>query len=253
MQEGRPPHIDCCRGRRARSVITTTHWFRMPLSKVKDLTNILIDHGYIILLRTYRRHAVFCERLELLVMSALYLLGLGAAFCSCKPLCGISTSGVQKFFYTFIEALVDMKDEYIRLPWNLTDLKCVNKDYNATELSGCSGPMDVVHVKWSHCLTGNHNRAKRKKGYPTLGFQCITDFNWRVMAIYGPQFGSQMDKDIVKHDDTSEAGPCPLQPCYFAKWDIFAYTSDCQYVMGFPLCILNNFLPRSYFMSSSHV
>ena len=134
MREGRPPHIDCCPGRRARSVITTTHWFRMPLSKVKDLTNILIDHGYIILLRTYRRHAVFCERLELLVMSALYLLGLGAAFCSCKPLCGISTSGVQKFFYTFIEALVDMKDEYIRLPWNLTDLKCVNKDYNATEL-----------------------------------------------------------------------------------------------------------------------
>jgi hypothetical protein len=24
------------------------HWFRMPLSKVEDLTNILIDRGYII-------------------------------------------------------------------------------------------------------------------------------------------------------------------------------------------------------------
>ena len=43
--------------------------------------------------------------------------------------------------------------------------------------------------------------------------------------------------------NSSEAAPCSLQPCYFAKWDIFADTSDYQYVMGFPVCILNNFLP----------
>ena len=55
-------------------------------------------------------------------------------------------------------------------------------------------------MKWSNCPTGDHNRAKGKEGYPTLGFQCITDFNRRVMAIYGPQFGSRNDKDIVKHD-----------------------------------------------------
>ncbi len=47
----------------------------------------------------------------------------------------------------------------------------------------------------------------------------------------------------VKWIVTSEAAPCPLQPCYFAKWDIFADTSDCQYAMGFPVCILDNFLP----------
>ncbi len=41
---------------------------------------------------------------------------------------------------------------------------------------------------------------------------------------------------------SSEAAPCLLQPCYFAKWDIFADTSDYQYVMGFPVCILNNIL-----------
>ena len=70
------------------------HWFRMPLSKVEDLTNILIDRGYIIPPKSHRRRAVFRERLELLVMSALYLLGSGAAFRSCKPLCGISTSEV---------------------------------------------------------------------------------------------------------------------------------------------------------------
>jgi len=34
--------------------------------------------------------------------------------------------------------------------------------------------------------------------------------------------------------DTSEAAPCPLQPCYFDKWDFFADIWDCQYAMGFP-------------------
>jgi hypothetical protein len=97
-------------------------------------------------------------------MSALYLLGTGAAFCSCKPLCGISKSEVRKFFYMFIEALVDMKDEYICLPRNSTKLQRVNKDYNAAGLPGCVGSMDVVHVKWSNCPTGNHNNAKRERG-----------------------------------------------------------------------------------------
>ena len=94
-----------------------------------------------------------------------------------------------------------MQDEYIYLPWNLTGLKSRNKDYNATGLPGCVSSMDVVHVKWSHCPNGDHYRANGKEGYPTLGFQCIMDFNRRVMVIYGPQFVSRNDKDIVKHDD----------------------------------------------------
>jgi hypothetical protein len=75
------------------------HWFCMPLSKVEDLTNILIDRGYILPPRSHRRRAAFHERSELLVMSALYLLGSGASFCSCKPLCGISMSEAHYFFH----------------------------------------------------------------------------------------------------------------------------------------------------------
>ncbi len=121
----------------------------MPLMKVEELTNILIDSGYINPPRSHLRRAVFRERSELLVMSTLYLLGTGAAFRSCKPLCGIFTSEVCKFFYKFIEALVDMKDEYICLPQNLTKLKRVNRDYNAAGLPGLCwfhgrGPWEVV-------------------------------------------------------------------------------------------------------------
>ena len=60
--------------------------------------------------------------------------------------------------------------------------------------------MDVVHVKWSSCPTGDHNRAKGKVGHPTLAFQCITDYNRRVIGIFGPQFGTRNDKEIVKVD-----------------------------------------------------
>jgi hypothetical protein len=39
-----------------------------------------------------------------------------------------------------------------------------------------------------------------KGGYPILAFQCVTDFNRRILAVYGPQFGTRNDKEIVKDD-----------------------------------------------------
>ena len=76
----------------------------------------------------------------------------------------------------------------------------MSKYYDDVGLPGCCGSMDVVHVKWSSCPTGDHNRAKGKAGYPTLAFQCITDYNRRIIGIYGPQFGTRNDKEIVKVD-----------------------------------------------------
>jgi hypothetical protein len=134
----------------------------MSLRKVEELTTILINREYITRPRSHRLREVFWERLELLVMSALYLLAMGAAFCCCKPLCSICTSEVRKFFYIFIEALVDMKDEYIYIPRNITEMQRISRHYNTAELPGCVGSMDVVHVKWADCLTGDHNRAKGK-------------------------------------------------------------------------------------------
>ncbi len=37
-------------------------------------------------------------------------------------------------------------------------------------------------------------------GYPSLAFQCVTDFNRRILAVFGPQFGTRSDKEIVKDD-----------------------------------------------------
>ena len=65
---------------------------------------------------------------------------------------------------------------------------------------GRCGTMDVVHVKWSNCPAGDHNQSKGNEGYPMLGFQCITDFNRLILAVYGPQLGAINDKQIVKID-----------------------------------------------------
>ena len=60
--------------------------------------------------------------------------------------------------------------------------------------------MYIVHVRWSQCPAGDINRAKGKETFPSLAFTCVTDYNWRIMGVYGPQFGSQNDKEIVKSD-----------------------------------------------------
>jgi hypothetical protein len=132
-------------------------------------------------------------------MLVLYCLGNGNSFCQCQSLCHVSIFEIRIFF-VFIGAMVEMKEEYIFLPWNVTELQRINKYYNDVGLPGCCGLMDVVHVKWSSCPTEDHNRAKGKAGYPTLAFQCITDCNRRVIGIYGPNFGTRNDKEIVKVD-----------------------------------------------------
>jgi hypothetical protein len=94
----------------------------------------------------------------------------------------------------------EMWDEYILLPTNITQLHRITKYYEEAGLPGCYGSMDVVHVKRSAYPTGNHNHTKGKCGYPSLGFQCITDFNRRISAVYGPQSGTRNNKEIVKDD-----------------------------------------------------
>ncbi len=62
-------------------------------------------------------------------MSALYILGHGASFHSCRALCNIIMSEVRKFFHLFLDALVDMQDNYISLPSNMAALRQVSLDY----------------------------------------------------------------------------------------------------------------------------
>ncbi len=138
-------------------------------------------------------------------------LGTGASFCTCQALCHISIWEVCKFFPSFLHVMHEMWDEYILLSTNITQLRRITKYYKEAGLPGCCGSMDVVHVKWSSCPTGNHNHAKGKTGYSSLGFQCISNFNCRVCAIYGTQFGRQNDKEIVNSLSAMDGCDRPLK------------------------------------------
>ena len=172
----------------------------MPLSKVEELTNIFINRGYLTPVRSLLPRLEFCEGSELFIMTALYRLWTGAQFYTCWALCNISFSDVCTFFYTYLHVMHDMWEKCIALLTNITELQRIAKYYEAAGLPGCCRSMNVVHVKWSSCATGNCNRAKGKMGYFSLAFQCITNFNCRVLAIYGPQFGMRNDKEIIKDD-----------------------------------------------------
>ena len=69
-------------------------------------------------------------------MSALHILGTGAAFRRCRTLTHIPTSEVWKFFMSFLDAFVEMKDEYIFLPHNVIALKRTMKSYESVGLPG---------------------------------------------------------------------------------------------------------------------
>ena len=110
--------------------------FQMPLSKVEELTDILINRGYIKVPRLFRFREEFRERSELLVMSALYRLGNGNTFCQLRSMCHISVSEARKFFLDFLDAMVEMKDEYIYLPRNVVELRRTSKCYEEVGLPG---------------------------------------------------------------------------------------------------------------------
>jgi len=173
----------------------------MNLDKMEELTDIFIRRGYIQQPRTLKFREEFRERSELFILTALFRLGNGNSFRQCRSNTYISVSEIRKFFMIFLDAIVEMKDEFVYLPRNMTELRSLTSDYDEVGLPGCCGSMDVVHVKWSQCPTGDHNRAKGKAGYPTLGFECITNYRRRIIGIFGPQFGTRNDKEIVKVDE----------------------------------------------------
>ena len=92
---------------------------------------------------------------------------------------------------SFLDAFVEMKDEYIFLPHNVIALKRTMKSYESVGLPGACGSIDVVHIKWATCPPGDHNRAKGKEGYTTVAFQCITDYNRRFLVFLVHSLGHE--------------------------------------------------------------
>lgn len=175
--------------------------FRMPLKKVDNLVHLFLDKGWI----RYTRHCPSDEQLvvkaQLLILAALNVLGTHSSFRTLPSNTEISASAHRIFFHLFIDKMYSIKDEYICYPRDREALNAVMKRYLEVFLPGCGGSIDVVHLKWSACPSGDANRCKGKEGYPTLAFEVISGYDRQILGVAAVQFGTRNDKHIVKIDE----------------------------------------------------
>ena len=175
-------------------------WFRLPLHLIESIAQQFIEEGYLHATRRIRNNTILQAKAEIIVLSCLNVLAHGTPF-RCLPLnTHISASDHRLYFLRFLDMFSKNHREYISLPKNRDDLQKVMARYRDVGLPGAMGSVDVVHCKWSRCPKGDFNRAKGKEGYPTLAFQCISDFDRRIIGLFGPQWGTRNDKHIVKLD-----------------------------------------------------
>ena len=124
----------------------------------------------------------------------------------------------------------------------ITKLHRVSLYYSYVGLPGCCGSMDVVHIKWGNCPSGEYNRAKGKKTFPSLGFQCVTDFNRRILLIYGPHFGTRNGMDIMKTDTNVDVVRRTKRLFRDARWKYFSMDGRERLERGMYLICDNGYL-----------
>ena len=153
-------------------------WFKMPLYKVETLAALLVADEVIHFSHHCRTEASLHIKSELLVLGALAILsGSVNGFRKLPLVTHICATEHSKFFQKFVKYLFDKREDYIYLPHDDLELRAVMQRYEEMGLPGAMGSVDVVHVKWSNCPAGDFNRAKGKQSYPSLAFECITDFD----------------------------------------------------------------------------
>jgi hypothetical protein len=174
----------------------------MSLYKVELLSKRFLDVKWITVSHHCRTEFKLRIKVDLLILGALAMLGGTVhSFRQLPTVTNICASDHSAFFLLFISKLYSIRSEYIYMPRDAKELKSVIKRYEEVGLPGAMGSLDVVHVKWSRCPAGDFNCSKDKESYPSLGFECISDFDRRNTNVLGPQFGARNDKHIVKMDD----------------------------------------------------
>jgi hypothetical protein len=220
---------------------TFRSWFRMPLYKVELLSQRFIDEKWISLSHHCRDEEKLKMKVDLLILGALSVLGGTVhSFRQLPTVTNICATEHNKFFLLFISKLYSIRDEYIYMPRDDEELEAVMKRYEEVGLPGAMGSIDVVHVKWGRCPQGDFNRSKGKESYPSLAFECISDFDRRICNVFGPQFGARNDKHIVKMDD----GVAAVREEWYntVKWSYFDADSDIQQSTGAYLICDNGYL-----------
>ena len=172
----------------------------MPLTKIEGIAQLFLDNGIICPTGRMRNLELVRIKAELHVMAAICHHTHGHPFRILSINTNISKEEHRKFFHEFIHYFFENHKRYVYLPKQGADIETVMERYREVGLPGAIGSKDVVHIRWCRCPAGDYNRAKGRYSYPSVAFQCITDFDRRIMVISRAQFGTRNDISITRRD-----------------------------------------------------
>jgi hypothetical protein len=150
-------------------------FFRLTLEKVEELTEMFIEREWCVPSRRDLDRDVFYIKTQVRILGALNVLGNHTPFRQLTCSTELSAEDHRLFFHKFINRLASSKDEFIRYPDSLVNLKPIMEQYTYKKLPGCGGSIDVVHLKWSNCPACDYNRCLGKEGFPTLAFEVVME------------------------------------------------------------------------------
>jgi len=205
-EDGPPAQEQVTKKRRTRFVRlskTESNWWKLFLSPERKETMKLHPNGRED--KKFRRlfrvpFFVFCERLmpltiskwfptwdsnqvdcwgqpvgdlELKLMGVLFVLGSGSTNFVVSLNTNLSEEVHRIFFLGWINQMSSIKDDYIYLPRDETELKQVVEEYEQVGLPGCTGSVDCVHIGWDRCPSSMLNMYTGKEGYPSIAYEVI--------------------------------------------------------------------------------
>ena len=214
--------------------------FRLPLHKVEQLADTMIEEEIITPTRRVPSALAVQIKAELHVMAALAVLGHGMPFRLCSLGSNISKEEHRVFFHRFIDYFFANHEKYVYLPRDIDELKEVMARYTEVGLPGAMGSKDVVHVKWGRAPAGDFNRCKGKESYPSIAFQCISNFDRRILGVSRAQYGTRNDKSIVKRDHNVYK----IRTGWYSnvEWEYYTLEGDIEIEIGVYLICDNGYL-----------
>jgi hypothetical protein len=214
--------------------------FRLPLDKVERLASLMMERQIIHPTRRMKSPLAVQAKAELHVMGALCVLAHGLPFQVISSNTNISKEQHRIFFHQFIDYFFDHHTDYISLPRDADELRVGSRKYREVGLPGCMGSKDVVHVKWACAPKGDFNRCKGKQSYPSIAFQCVTNFERKILGVSRAQYGTCNDKAIVKRDHNVHA----VRTSWYStvEWEYFSLHGEVRTDRGYYLICDNGYL-----------
>ena len=109
----------------------------MALDKIDELTELLINRGWVKPTKRVRHRQHLYDHTQLLMITALKYLGNRRTFCQFKHETAFSVDEHRYFSHLFTKKISSCKDELIKYPDTIETLCPVLKDYKDNFLRGC--------------------------------------------------------------------------------------------------------------------